>query len=1643
MSGTFKRGRPGAAAAPPFLSANSSQNIVPHTFSPTQHPWVKRIREDRISEMIHFPINVGIFRSNATAWPHLREDKLDMAGAYIAAIQFLGDMLKYVTECGTRNDKGGCGYSYTYTDYEDQLVEGRLVSVPIKVTSPKVNFLLSLILKNVGDLSPTTMEFIPLPEHKLFSYDNQVCILVTVISLDKELHLMDLVKKLVSENAELLPEDEKIFYREDIITPTTLDSLLHSESSDQPAAPATDGEDGDARAAPTEEADAAPAAQFPWRKNKRAAKPSGARQQRQQQPDTPFTSLYRQIFQLRKAISVLTDTVFGRRTASDTDSCSERTLFCDNPLYRDRGVLDSHIANETSDEVQLTKMLSLDNVLRSIKYSLGPDDTICNPQLDSRSYWELDVDSAGIRHKYFKMVFPWLTWEFEGSDVTAKAFETMQFPWAIDIMRTFASDIASNYNISIDDALCGMALQQVTAKVKNIVIGGTATPAPAPTPPTPSQRSSSADPQQRYFDESTIASTSSSSSRQGELPQVDVLRRIGITIPGRKPAKFSQLSNLGKAATTGDSSVVIIMSDIRELGMMADTAISYVKLLAANEFHAVKVSTHPNQVLPYPEEDEEGDEEEEEEEEIGDAIFQGICGGGPRRRQTPPARARAADEPKTREDVIKRRKKTLKELREIIMKAYIAMMDPSSKIPRTMKRCALAIRNGCCVDLPYTIASKDFDPFSNLMMTDMLLMKYLRLATNGLPCILLKAARDTVGMAVVMGTLAAHPYLPGPFAAGKTYACGTLLKISVDGHVELVSGTSSKGMIAAYGDPNEPIDLVLILSDELPTFLTQVTSKLPNELKDVATMMASMMTSSQRPVPYKTNMKIGDRIMSVQVISYSYCGIGGNSNRPLSDSAPCARMFPITLVPSPDGTTSASMFTLAQKTDDISEDVVAEWLRRQDMIMLLFTSAMISRGIAPPGEELFRVHMSVVTELFQRTRPDLSAKIRMTETGLTLAGVYCGWSSSACVFAEYGDTKFRPVEEGGNASKFSLEDIKLMAPYNIIGYGVTFHVVSHIVNSAMNPLAHRIFTWLTQNVGMYPLVNYLKTQDRLFVKEGRPSTSQNKDLVSEEDRIRRRMNADMASTSGDATDVVLSDTPPLRDGDGVIDGGDEEEEPLQLPPYSKERTLLGKSKLVPEQKWLEMLGDLIFTDFQKPTLAIPFDAYWQSNSAGRKPKSGSAASGKGKGHAGLGDDIIGSRMLPATVEEFAAAEGPTIQFPIGDKNKDDDKAGRDAICEKVLSGEWAPEQVFFYKREPVGNELFINPNYIFVPGTPANLANTYVQMHPNDKVSRDSVLSEIVQMLEGKKMMQAHLLPFVKFYPNNKMIIDILVAIERYRVELWGDPRCVVQRVPVIIPSQSGMYVLVEHLLDSPTNLVRRVLDFLCCEGTPHMKIVLPITRTSAPHLLKEYEMHPVPGRKLWCCNAVHTHASEMPFFPEQIQHVLETRKHCEQEICWDKDSELASIRDYFNEHGIDADPTMYTTVAIHKRMIARVESAGSDMASKVEEETEKFREHAKDSQRMCEVNYSVSRTASAQQSERVRRKTAVTLKIPARIVHYNPNDDDVPVVSADRIRTAPPQPQQQPRNQQHPPLQQQRQQPQQQKRGQVPPPGQLTSIFD
>jgi hypothetical protein len=119
-----------------------------------------------------------------------------MAGAYIAAVQFLGDMLKYVTECGTRNEKGGFGYSYTYTEYEDRLEDGKLVSVPVKYTSPKVHFLMSLILKSVGDYSASSMEFVPLPEHKLFAYDNQVCILITVISLDKELHLMDLVKKL-------------------------------------------------------------------------------------------------------------------------------------------------------------------------------------------------------------------------------------------------------------------------------------------------------------------------------------------------------------------------------------------------------------------------------------------------------------------------------------------------------------------------------------------------------------------------------------------------------------------------------------------------------------------------------------------------------------------------------------------------------------------------------------------------------------------------------------------------------------------------------------------------------------------------------------------------------------------------------------------------------------------------------------------------------------------------------------------------------------------------------------------------------------------------------------------------------------------------------------------------------------------------------------------------------------------------------------------------------------------------------------------------------------------------------------------------------------------------------------------------------
>jgi hypothetical protein len=179
----------------PFKGKSYTHELVHHTFSPDQYPWKAKIPRDQITDMMCFVIPMSIFKPGARGWNGVSEGHASAANTYLAGAEFIGQMLKFVPILGTNK---GTDFSYNFVRPHPHLPDKQLMT-------PKVYPLISLIVKNIEDQSSVGVQSIPLPEYKMLASDNQLCMMITLISIDPNLHIIDLVRALVKENASCVP----------------------------------------------------------------------------------------------------------------------------------------------------------------------------------------------------------------------------------------------------------------------------------------------------------------------------------------------------------------------------------------------------------------------------------------------------------------------------------------------------------------------------------------------------------------------------------------------------------------------------------------------------------------------------------------------------------------------------------------------------------------------------------------------------------------------------------------------------------------------------------------------------------------------------------------------------------------------------------------------------------------------------------------------------------------------------------------------------------------------------------------------------------------------------------------------------------------------------------------------------------------------------------------------------------------------------------------------------------------------------------------------------------------------------------------------------------------------------------------------
>jgi hypothetical protein len=570
---------------------------------------------------------------------------------------------------------------------------------------------------------------------------------------------------------------------------------------------------------------------------------------------------------------------------------------------------------------------------------------------------------------------------------------------------------------------------------------------------------------------------------------------------------------------------------------------------------------------------------------------------------------------------------------------------------------------------------------------------------------------------------------------------------------------------------------------------------------------------------------------------------------------------------------------VAHDMGKVSDAVVTEHLRRLDQLGMLTFAAIYTGALPIPNMDLMVAHTATIVEYLATEHPEIIQAIRTFETSLTMAGVLSVWTANASVFSgQFGEARDIIDRQNG---VIKPKDIALVTPYLNVNYEIAYFCLAHAIYSATNPLAYKIMRWLAEEVGGYAFVKYNKTKDRLYSHGGV-----------------------LPTTTGEST-LVFTNGPQ-----GATD------EQLMLA-AEIEDSLFGETNAFTETQWLSQFGDWYFTTCSLPSIVCLDPASKPGDSSST---SAARARNKTTRH-GLSNRITHNGP-PMTVDEFYEMEGNTVQLPIAEQTSS--KAGKARFLEEacsILSGHLEPEDYVNYKRNPDGKNLNIDPNYILVKGSRDYFATYFAQQNSHMKLSRDNIMTELSHMSEGTTLFNAHLLPQIRADPEDQeRAADILVAVEHYRTELMRDPRCVRKKVPVILPSSQGIYILVEALFSSPKNIVLRALDYLCCEGTPNINMVLPIARSrSTAHLLKEYSAKQIDGRCLVYSNPLYTPDAERPFLGRDILDSLDLRNHTGSTLRWTKDSELESIREHFDENGIEANPENYTFAAIHKRLVAPI----------------------------------------------------------------------------------------------------------------------------
>lgn len=1454
-------------------SSTVIRSYAKESFLPWAHPLTEEIDGDDICASYGLFIPMTTFRRGAIGFRDLTQtpDLAASAAGYCTALQLLGECMRFLTQCGTAPED--CKTTFTLMRKNGETV-----------TLPKARFIMHLVVTNTRPhIGAGTFDI--LPEHELINPNNLLGIHVMILVHDPKLRLINLLEKVVAENANNQPTERRVHL---------LEELKVAQDAAAPPQPFGEGEgDADDEEAQEDQPRRPRGRQAPKRKPPPSANFRKRTDYQKKDPIEPFLT-YEGIDELWRAVALLVDIATGT-----TDVSGSRKYQCRSDLM-------TAIASTTDPKVNLEERMSLRATIERIKaYADSVGAYATSEQLYFKEYfkvvavpWEswmtttddADADPAATadtppctppsthpdsaEKELFHLPIPSLAWELTPQQASARRLMRVTFPWKrSDSGMIFASIAARTLNVSVDEIL----------QLANISGGRR-------------QRRSAGE------------------SANGVANAGRIAAMIGIRQPGGDPggATWDTMETEQDWSPYPTLGVAVVVSKTRPLGRKANAIKS-----AVRRYVARRVSDLEKEIDSY-----EGNGSSRNRNRRRQSSQDGSAGEGRRARrrrrtvsgyisdeefgpspfdeddedegeafcQTPAVDdALAYDEIAKRKadikDVKKRGFMAIAEIEQAALTELITLLETSACVPDAVKACSMWVNRHEYMDIDYDVVFKDVGVFGQLAGSMMLTFKKYGVATGQWPVFLLMVARDTGYTAHLIGRLCINTMIRGKYAGGKSLVMEILDKLSLKCSINTVTGSSAQGMLPIHAEENKPEGFSMALYDELPPVFTTPTARMSMADQRTARQLAAFMTKKE--INYVTNEKgLDNKIRPLKRVVEANIPMAGACNDTCSGAAIEARMVSVFMhpnVPGPRNAMNVMCNEAASNGRDAGERASIEMTMFKQQALSMLTALGMEAGSIPlPDNVEFCRTMASAIEYLQLNYPYQAQKVRMVDVALSMAVVLSIWTAVVLAFSKGFrrlDAAGVPEETRSTSAPFDIMNLR----DDIIGYlkidpDVTMFVIAYAVYYSSQPEGNIILRWLTERQGLYPFVGECKAVLKLF--EG---GDEDKD---DEEATEGAESANAAAAAAAAAVAAAAQQPT--------------DDPRFLMPNGERR--------------IRVLEDVAAE-------LLKYQKYGVLNISTEVKRAGGAG-GRSRARRGRGGDDPNATAEQKMLTEFVENEGTTVTMSMDGRRGT--KLDQLQVVMNVLNG--TAEAPYEYKPEVVKIDgtpaMFYNPNYIFVPGTVETLCQAFVRGNGRMKLNEGQVRDELKEF--EKNTVLAHALPLVPFDRKK-----VLVEIEAYRVHLWAT-RGLARRtsLPVIIHTpRPGIYVLIEALLDSPKRIVHKVLRHVCNETTVDRRVVLPIPDKHCPEVFKTFHARPVK-RALHCANSSYMRVA-MGALPHNVrEQAAISQTNCDDAVLeWRVGSEHETFKRYLQENGaLDKNPGDYTYEAIYKsRVIARQQQHAVD----------------------------------------------------------------------------------------------------------------------